>query len=113
MHSGVAGRIKRWVDKVVSLAVAFAMAMTGLVGVQLLQVAGAQRAAAGTYVPMAYVANYSANNVTVVRLSDNSTQATIAVTAPVAVAESPDASKVYVAGGGNQVSVISTASNTV
>jgi YVTN family beta-propeller protein len=115
MHSGVARRIKRWLEKAVSLAVAFAMAMTGLVGVQLLQVAGAQRASAGTYTPMAYVANYSANTVSVIRLSDNSVQSTIPVgTSPRSIAYSPDGTKVYVANyTAGTVNVISTASNTV
>jgi hypothetical protein len=106
-------RIRQTLRKLVSAITAFAMIAIGLVAVPVIaQVAGAQPAAAGTYAPVAYIANNSGNSVTVVRLSDNSMLATIPITAPTALAESPDASKVYVIANG-LVSVISTASNTV
>lgn len=109
-------RIRTSLRKLVSAVTAFAMIAVGLVVVPVIaQVAGAQPAAAGTYSPYAYVANFTAGTVTVVRLSDNSTQATIPVGAhPTGIAISPDGTKGYVANQGDStVSIFSTASNTV
>ncbi|HEY1017929.1 MAG TPA: HYR domain-containing protein, partial [Sediminibacterium sp.] len=63
----------------------------------------------------AYIPSISLNNVSVIKLSDNTITATIPVgTSPYGVAVSPDGSKVYVANrSSSNVSVISTASNTV
>jgi YVTN family beta-propeller protein len=66
-------------------------------------------------VSMAYVANFSSNNVSVINTATNTITATIAVgTGPYAVSVSPDGSKVYVANSNsNNVSVINTATNTI
>ena len=60
-------RIRHALRRFTSGVTAFAMASVGLVGVPIIaQIAGAQPAAAGTYAPVAYVANNTGNTVTVV-----------------------------------------------
>src|ERR1700753_1521054 len=95
-------RIRQALRKLVSAVTAFAMIAIGLVAVSVLApVAGAQPAAAATYAPNAYITNQASNTVSVIRLSDLSTQATVTVgTTPYAAAETPDASKDYVSNSG-------------
>ena len=62
-----------------------------------------------------YVANYSSNNVSVIRPSDNTVVSTVTVsTGPIGIAYSPSNDRIYVANyGGNNVSVIRPSDNTV
>jgi YVTN family beta-propeller protein len=62
----------------------------------------------------AYIANTGSNDVSVIDTVTNSITKTIAVgSAPNGVAVTKDGSKVYIANGGDTVSVIAVATNTV
>src|SRR5262245_15298746 len=64
---------------------------------------------------LAYITNFSSNNVSVISTSNNRVIATVPVgTGPLGVAVKPDGTRVYVTNdSGNSVSVINTSNNTI
>ena len=107
-------RVRHALRQLTSGVTALAMASVGLAGIPIIaQIAGAQPAAAGTYAPVAYVANYTAGTVSALNATTNALIQTITVgTQPSAVAISPDGTTAYVTNYGSaNVTPIATGTN--
>jgi YVTN family beta-propeller protein len=107
----IAAKVKATITVSVSLAIVVAVVVT----VEVVVVMPTKPAPPQCKVPVAYVANYGGNTISVIDTNTNLVLETIAVgAAPYAIAVTPDGTRAYVTNSGsNTVSVIDTAANSV